>query len=159
MILFLDFDGVLHPDNVRLAQYGYGEPLVPELLEPGYELFCWADTLAMIMDDEDPQGRVKIALSTSWVNHFRFVAEYLPAPLRDRVVGEMKHGNHPRGVLVARHVELKGLDRWIAIDDDCHDWLAEHLERLVRCEGKVGLSDLAVQENLRGKLRDLIRGL
>lgn len=156
MILFLDFDGVLHPDNVRLAQYGYAEPLVPEMLEPGFELFCWADTLAAILDDEDPHGRIKIVLSTSWVNHFTWTAEYLPPSVRDRVIGEIQHAHHPRGFLVARHAELNALKRWIAIDDDCQDWPEEHLHRLVRCDGKVGLSDSDVQRNLRGKLRDLV---
>ena len=159
MILFLDFDGVLHPDNVRLAQYGYGEPLVPEILEPGYELFCWADALAAILDDEDPHGRVKIILSTSWVNHFPWASEYLPPSVRGRVIGEIKHGHLPRGALVALHAEINTLDRWIAIDDDCQDWPEEHLHRLVRCDGKHGLSDLAVQKQLREKLLDLISGL
>lgn len=159
MILFLDFDGVLHPDNVRLAQYGYSEPLMPLMMAPGFELFCWTDTLAAILDDEDPQGRVKIVLSTSWVNHFPYAAEYLPASLRDRVIGEMKHGNLARGALVVRHAELNTLDRWIALDDDGQDWPEEHLHRLVRCDGKLGLSELGVQRQLREKLRDLISRL
>jgi hypothetical protein len=159
MILFLDFDGVLHPDNVRLAQYGYSEPLVPEMLEPGFALFCWAETLASILDDEDPHGRIKIVLSTSWVNHFPDAAGYLPASVRERVIGEIKHGHLPRGALVAHHAELNAMKRWVAIDDDCKDWPVDHLDRLIRCNGKLGLSAPDVQKQLREKLRDLVLGL
>jgi hypothetical protein len=95
---------------------------------------------------------VKIVLSTSWVNHFPYAADYLPVPLRERVIGEIKHLSLTRGALVVRHAEQNAQESWIAIDDDYKDWPEGQLDRLVRCNGKQGLSDPATQAELRQKL-------
>lgn len=62
MILFLDFDGVLHPD----AAYLYGK--TPRLNADG-ELFMWANLLVDALAD---QPDVQIVLSTSWVRLLSF---------------------------------------------------------------------------------------
>jgi hypothetical protein len=153
MMLFLDFDGVLHPDNVRLVQYGYGEPRVPEMVEPGFELFCWAANLVQLLEELDPDGQVKIILSTSWVKHFGdFAAEYLPPALRERVTGVVAHNDSSRGVVVASNADSTCTEPWIALDDDDLDWPEEHLHRLVRCERMLGLSDPRVMQELRAAL-------
>lgn len=157
MILYLDYDGVLHPDNVRLVQYGYGEPRMPEMVEPGFTLFCWAHVLERILMEVDPQARVQIVLSTSWVNHFgEFAAEYLPAELKNRVVGIIKHSQLPRGELIAMHAEQNGFECWIAIDDDDLDWPEDHRHRLVRCDPMHGLSAQRVVDELRIALKELL---
>jgi len=62
MILFLDFDGVLHPDEVYLV---HGRPV----LRDDGSLFMWAPLLAEALT---PFPDVQIVLSTSWVRELSF---------------------------------------------------------------------------------------
>jgi hypothetical protein len=158
VILFLDFDGVLHPAAVELKEYDYRGPLTPELMAPGYTLFCWAETLERILDDEDPHVRIKIVLSTSWGYHFGLegAKAYLPEGLQDRVIGNMDHSLLSRGELILKHTNKNGIQRWIAIDDDRCRWPYDYQDRLVYCDSDTGISDSQVQADLRVKLRDLV---
>lgn len=71
MILYLDFDGVLHPDEA----YWYG-PERGVLLKTAnlpieyadHDLFCYAASLTEILDDFP---EIRIVLSTSWVDDDR----------------------------------------------------------------------------------------
>ncbi|WP_240189644.1 HAD domain-containing protein [Azonexus hydrophilus] len=83
MILFLDFDGVLHPDAVYFVR---GRPT----LRAKGELFMWAGALVDLLT-EHPD--VRIVLSTSWVRALRFnrARSYLPAELRRCVIGATWH--------------------------------------------------------------------
>ena len=78
-ILFLDFDGVLHPDAVYLSRQG------PTLKSEG-TLFMWAPILANLLDDFPI---ISLVLSTSWVRHlgYKRALGYLPIELRERVIG------------------------------------------------------------------------
>ena len=97
MILFLDFDGVLHPDAVYLEK---GRPV----LHAEGELFMWAGHLV-----EALAGRpeVRIVLSTSWARELRFARarDHLPAELRARVIGATWHSG------MARDQEFRPLGR------------------------------------------------
>lgn len=78
MILFLDYDGVLHPSQVVMGEHG------PALVGDG-ELFMWADNLAPLLA---AHPHVQLVLSTSWARHLPFaqVRDFLPMALRRRVV-------------------------------------------------------------------------
>jgi len=161
VILFLDFDGVLHPARAVMGQHG------PELAGDG-SLFMWADKLAELLAEH---LHVQIVLSTSWVRHLPVeqVRDFLPVRLRRRVTGSTWHSilhdpeysrNLPmtywhdasRYQQVRRWVRLHGLRRWVAIDDDAHCW--DEPERLVHTHGETGLSDPAALS----RLADLLRG-
>ncbi|MBI6814935.1 hypothetical protein YA0032_28015 [Pseudomonas amygdali] len=77
-VLFLDFDGVLHPDAVYLSSSG------PILRDEG-ELFMWAPNLENVLE-QFPS--VSLVLSTSWVRHlgFKRAKNYLSTALSSRVV-------------------------------------------------------------------------
>ena len=60
MILYLDFDGVLHPDEVYIVK----DKVV---LRAEGRLFMWADRLAEALAD---RPAVRVVLSTSWVCGF-----------------------------------------------------------------------------------------
>jgi len=79
-VLFLDFDGVLHPDAVFMTQNG------PTLRAEG-SLFMWSDLLVEALEDFP---HVQVVLSTSWVRHLGFsrARSYLPARLKARVICE-----------------------------------------------------------------------
>ena len=88
MILFLDFDGVLHPDAVFL------EKRRPVLRADG-NLFMWVPHLISAIE---PYPEVQIVLSTSWVRArgFSRAKKALPKPLRDRIIGSTWHSSMGR---------------------------------------------------------------
>ena len=81
-LLYLDFDGVLHPDDVWHV-LGIG----PELRNVnGHHLFEHSDLLVALIGASDDVG---VVLSTSWVFTYDLadVLFRLPDALRQRVVG------------------------------------------------------------------------
>ncbi|MGV8865072.1 MAG: HAD domain-containing protein [Pseudomonas sp.] len=161
-VLFLDYDGVLHPDAVFRMRHGL------ELRAPGH-LLMHADLLAEILQDF-PQ--IKIVLSTSWVRllSFRRARGVLPASLQQRTVGATWHSRMPRAPLygydlytryeqIRAAVTAAGLTRWIAIDDDPdYSWPAND-SRLIRCDPDFGLGAMSTQNELREKLAKITDGV
>ena len=88
-LLFLDFDGVLHPDAVYLTSRGV------ELRAEGV-LFMWAPLLVGALA---PHQDVQIVLSTSWARNLGFhrARSVLPAELQSRVIGATWHSAMGRG--------------------------------------------------------------
>lgn len=158
MILFLDFDGVLHPDSAFLVR---GKPV----LRAKGELFMWANLLVDALAD---RPHVQIVLSTSWARELGFsrARGFLPEPLRPRVIGATWHsqmGRHPddlhrsrlnwwdgatRYAQIKRWVSRSGIQDWVAIDDNPEGWAESDRERLIKTDSQTGLSDLAVQARL-----------
>lgn len=162
MILFLDFDGVLHPDAAYLEK---GRPV----LRAEGELFMWAPLLEELLAD---LAHVRIVLSTSWARELRFARarDYLPPALQRRVIGATWHSAmayHPEGGFrlvptwwdtatryeqIRRYVDCAQLADWVAVDDHPEGWAAEDLDRLILTDGHRGLSDSAILEKLRHAL-------
>jgi hypothetical protein len=161
-ILFLDFDGVLHPDAVFL------EKRRPTLRAEG-ELFMWSPYLIEALQDFP---EVKIILSTSWVRirGYARAKDALPQPLRDRVIGATWHsqmGRSPMGGIrlsnswwdqatryqqIAGYVARSKLSSWVAIDDNTLGWADEHAKNLIQTDPNRGLSDPAALIKLRTQL-------
>jgi hypothetical protein len=150
--LFLDFDGVLHPDEAYLKK---GEPV---LFGEG-QLFMWGQVLAEMLD---PYPLVLIILSTDWVRHFGFdeAAFHLIPPLRARVIGSTWVGRgwdgwKERGIAVENYVKQNAIDdrRWLALDDDDSGWSAEGRRNLILCNPRRGISDPDVQATFAEKLK------
>lgn len=151
MILFLDFDGVLHPDQVYRVR---GQPV----LRAEGELFMWAGILADVLAD---QPHVRIVLSTSWVRELRFARarDYLLPELRSRVIGATWHpgmktdeeyrplgrstwwDRSARYEQVRRYVDRAQLQHWVAVDDTSDGWGQSDLDKLVHTHRDRGLSD------------------
>lgn len=151
-ILFLDFDGVLHPDEV----YRVGDKIVLKM--DGFCLFEWAPLLNEILA---PYPSLKIVLSTSWARVLGVgeARSWLTEGLRKRVIGATWHAHCPRGwELYPRYAQVLGdvkrhaHRRWLAIDDSGEGWPSEHRDRLVLCDPLLGLGAAAVQNELRSKL-------
>ncbi|NLR75304.1 HAD domain-containing protein [Leeia aquatica] len=154
MILFLDFDGVLHPDTAYLIK---GRPV----LHGEGELFMWVPLLEDVLSSHP---EVQIVLSTSWARDFGFTRarRYLPASLRNRTIGATWHSAmafegeyrsrsrntwwdlHNRYQQIRRYVERAGLAHWVAVDDQPHGWDAADNDHLVQTNPDTGLSDPAV---------------
>lgn len=157
MILFLDFDGVLHPARVYLGQEG------PELAGEG-SLFMWAELLCEMLADFP---HVQVVLSTSWVCHLPFaqVNDFLPVPLRRRVIGSTwdhisKVPEFSRNLplsywrdacryqQVRRWVVFYRVRRWIAVDDEGEGWAEADLARFIHTNSETGLSDPVARAHL-----------
>ncbi|MDO3622828.1 HAD domain-containing protein [Ralstonia pseudosolanacearum] len=153
-VLFLDFDGCLHPDNVHRVD---GAPV---LLTEGNELF---EHVQLLVDALEPYPSLQIVLSTRWVPVFGFdesVAR-LPASLRSRVAGTIHEFCNDRWEWaelsrfdqVMRYVDGKGIESWLALDDDNHAWPESYEKRLVCPKPRLGVGELRIQQELANKLR------
>jgi hypothetical protein len=150
MILFLDFDGVLHPDAAYLER---GRPV----LRAEGALFMWA---GLLVDALAAHPEVEIVLSTSWARELRFTRarDYLPTELRSRVIGATWHSamasdERYRGLgrvtwwdqatryqQIRRYLDRAHTTRWIAIDDQPDGWAERDRGRLVQTDSALGLS-------------------
>jgi hypothetical protein len=154
-VLYLDFDGVLHHENVmRHPRRGIYLDAPPE-----FTLFQHAELLETLLA---PYPDVRIVLSTSWVRvlgYSRTVKRLTPS-LQERVIGATYHSRMserlftllPRGVQVLDDVEQRRPADWIALDDDDVGWPEEHRDRLVLTDEQLGLSGSGTAEALSRKL-------
>lgn len=160
--LFLDFDGVLHPDEVYLYP-GRGIVLKTANLPPefeGHELFCYADALAAALE---PFPRVRIVLSTSWVPSIGFsrTVKRLPEALRRRVIGSTFHSRYTvfwrrqtRYEQIIEHVCHKHLGAdWLAIDNDDQGWPDGMRDHLVHTDDNLGIGDSQALKELIRRLK------
>lgn len=156
VVLFLDYDGVMHPDAAFRTKRGI------ELRAPG-SLMMYAGILQNILSDF-PQ--VKISLSTSWVPllGYRRARDALPEDLQRRTISatwhsQMRYASREGYDLFTRYEQIcgaatrAGIACWLAIDDDpWFSWPASD-ERLVKCDPDEGLGSESTQFDLRAKLR------
>ena len=160
-VLYLDLDGVLHPEDVW-RRPGTG-PYVAS--PPGHVVFEHAALLERCVE---PYPEWRIVLSTSWVLVFRSVrkvARRLPPALRRRVVGATFHGrmdpvwfrSMPRGVQVWGDVCRRQPEAWLALDDDDAGWPAVCRDHLVRTDPVLGISAPAVLMELQTRLAAMHR--
>lgn len=153
---YLDFDGVLHHENVAR-----GSRRSARMMEAQHGLFEWAPVLA---DALHSYPDVTIVLTTSWVRVLGYdrAKRYLPPPLRGRVVGATYHrrehgatrdlrqlwAESARGVQIAHDIGRRQPARWFAIDDASDEFLPWQLEWLVPCKGSTGLAEPEVRRRL-----------
>jgi hypothetical protein len=162
LVLFLDFDGTLHPASV------YRHPKQGVFLRgaPGHTLFEHAELLARLLE---PYPTVKIVLSTSWIQRYEgsipHVSRKLPSALRKRIIGATFHGRMdpvvfsamPRGWQIWSDVTRRHPSAWIALDDDDAGWPEWCRDHLVLCDPTLGISVPAVLEELERKLAEMHR--
>lgn len=132
MLLFLDFDGVLHPSICPEREYFSRLPLFSAALRG--------------------VPRLSVAISSSW-RHFYSLTElraFFPADIAGRIVGAT-----PQISGLPRHAEiLDYLARcaapdipWLALDDSRFEFPA-HCPNLLLCDGRTGFTE-ADAERLR----------
>jgi len=126
LVLYLDFDGVLHHENVRVSNKSGPFLQAPER----YKLFQHAELLASLLE---PYPELLIVLSTSWSVRYGVAtaAARLPESLQDRIIGGTFHSRHMRvneflelhrGQQVTADVARRQPRDWIALDDDEEGW-------------------------------------
>ena len=154
VVLYLDYDGVLHHEDVwwhwRRGAY---------INTPGYALFEHTDLLE---DALSPFPAVRIVLSTSWVRVLRYsrAVKRLSPALRERVIGATFHTMMnrsafealPRGMQVLNDVARRKPRQWVALDDDAEGWMPEYRDYLIHCDSVLGLSAPGVLDALETRL-------
>lgn len=156
-VLFLDFDGVLHPDAACQTKHGI-------VLRAEGALFQWASLLTEALA-EVPDTRV--VLSTTWVRilGFRRARSYLPTAVAERVVGGTWHRRFSREdgwdrdwpwmtryEQVRHYVERRSLTHWIALDNDAEGWPDRYASHLVHTDDMAGLGQAGKLAELTEKL-------
>lgn len=146
-VLYLDFDGVLHPAAVWLKTENNASPVLEERYASEHALFEHSRTLEELLA---PYPDVRLVLSTAWVlvHGIDYAATRLPRALRERVVGSTFDANRDgahftsvaRGYQVVADAQRRGLRHWIALDDDVRDWPKGHRHRLIPTDPVHGLS-------------------
>jgi hypothetical protein len=154
-LLYLDYDGVLHGENVlwhprRGAFAG----------EPGFVLFEHA---ALLDDLLQPFPQVKIVISTSWVRLYGCAgaAKRLPPGLRGRVIGATFHsrmdGTHfdslERGRQVLADVHRREPLDWFALDDVDEGWSAASRHHVLITDEVLGISAPGTAGAISAQLR------
>lgn len=160
LVLYLDFDGVLHHENVLWHPRVGAYLSAPE----GYVLFQHAELLEQLLA---PYPRVQIVLSTTWVRRYGCTksAKNLRPALRSRVVGATFHSRMnqdefavmPRGMQVWQDVVRRKPRAWLALDDDSEGWPTEHAHRHVLTHMYEGLSDPEVLATFKAKLEAMCK--
>lgn len=146
MILFLDFDGVLHPEHD-------GEPT------PAEQVFCHLPRFESVMRDFP---NIEIVISSMW--RYEFTLDQLRArfspDIAARIIGVTPKTERIDGKYLPARREGEILDwlattscestPWIALDDA--DWqFQRHRDRLVVCSWYIGFDDV-VAKALRAAL-------
>jgi hypothetical protein len=136
-VLYLDFDGVLHPadvrvpvdDRTRARVYYRGQPT-------NHPLFEHAPLLERILQ---PYPDVKIVLATLWSRELglNYATQQLPPGLGQRVIDTVWRGSQveyppsSRYEVIQTDADARGLTRWLALDDDLTDWPEDRLHLVV----------------------------
>ena len=155
-VLYLDFDGVLHHEDVwrhpRRGLY-FGAKGV------GHTFFENALLLEHLLT---PYPDVLIVLSTSWVPSLGYsrAASKLPPGLKARIVGATFHTRMNRNLfncLTRAHQVLDDVDRrqpgaWVAVDDAL-GWPKGWLPHFVASNPVAGIADPEVTQDLMTKLQ------
>ena len=160
LVLYLDYDGVLHHENCLWHPKIGAYLSAPE----GYVLFQHAELLERMLA---PYPEVQIVLSTSWVRRYGCTkaAKQLRPALRARVIGatfhskmnELEFAEKPRGMQIWEDVLKRKPRAWLALDDDWLDWPECCSDKYVKTHLSEGLADPAVQEIFATKLQEMCK--
>ena len=158
-ILYLDFDGILHPADVRVTR---DEPLRPRVYVSGeptdQPLFLYASLLELILA---PYPDLKIILATSWVRAFgyEYALGQLSPTLQARVIGAVRVPAPTRFDSIDIDAEERGLTAWMALDDDICGWPDERRHQVVApTDPLLGLAQPGIAAELACRLEVLSTG-
>jgi HAD domain in Swiss Army Knife RNA repair proteins len=155
-VMYLDFDGTLHPSEVWY-EYGMREP---RLRTPGHKLF---EGVPVLEDAIVRYPDLRIVLSTTWVQTFGFAQARarLSESLQLRVIGATYNPDSPnawrfsrmrRYDTISQDVAQRKPDRWLAVDDDALGWPQNEYDALALVPATLGLACATAQAVLRARL-------
>lgn len=144
-VVFLDFDGVLHPVGVPAVDDAF------RLIE-NPDLFVWRPILERLLAPYPG-----IIVSSDWRRLFDDATLIrLLGPLATRFVGVVESYGTSRSAEILAEVKLRGLNRWVALDDHPSVNAAQARDpRFIACGPATGLSAVDVQRTLSARLAAL----
>lgn len=157
VILFLDFDGTLHP----LWSYGAGQRTNVARAYEGPWL-TEAATLARLLAPYSPN--LEVVISSLWARRLTLeeLRALLPSDLRGLVRDAIWTPDDKSPLPIGKFAPIQAwLQRsgrqqeWIALDDDNRNWPEDQLHRLVWANGTLANSD--VQRNLTRRLNHVLQ--
>ena len=155
--LFLDIDGVLHPDgtaSMSTLDDGHGLIIAEEnLFVTGEVLFCWLPVLVELFRDTS----TAIAIHSSWRNQFDLaqIVRHFPESLRQRVLGATVGADRHSSILTfaAQH----NVCDYVVLDDQ-PQWFPPAWPPLIVCDPEHGISAQDVQAQIRAFLKPRLGG-
>jgi hypothetical protein len=161
-VLYLDFDGVLHPAPVyrhpKRGMYFMNDAV-------GHTLF---ENSLVLVEALAPYPDVRIVLSTSWVSVLGFARAraFLPPALQARVVGATFHSamhrlefdRLERGEQVLADATRRRVTHWVALDDDELGWHSAAATHLVLTDTLHGIGAPETQDVMRRMFRTQFSG-
>ncbi|AZG13801.1 HAD domain-containing protein [Cupriavidus pauculus] len=162
-VLYVDYDGVLHPDSVYRTRNG-----IELLHRPGHTLF---ENVPLMEAALEPYPNVSIVLSTSWLlikGNYEHAKSRLSGCLQKRCIGGTFHRREmrktwfesiPRPDQVIRDVQRRQPARWVAVDDCPEEWPTWVRDKVVRADPERGIAASEMLEDLEAKLLREFGGL
>lgn len=157
VVLYLDFDGCLHPSSVF-----FSPKRGPFLWSAPGRLFEHAGLLEQLLA---PYNDICIVLSTAWVvrQSYSKTRGRLPAGLRGRTVGATFHSamdraafeQLSRGQQVSADASRRLPRAWFALDDDSQDWPLETRGHLIETDTIRGIAAPFVRDAIEQRLVQL----
>lgn len=146
-VIFLDLDGVVHPDDA-----GY---LGSDDKVYGEDLFLFIGVLEKILSN---YPTVKIVISSTWrlILPLKDIIEYFPESLRPRIIAVTSTLQWERYNAILEYVAKKSVKRYVILDDAKCDF-PDDLPELIWCHSKLGIHEDRVQEELIARLNELTR--
>ena len=158
-VLYCDFDGVLHPDEV----YSPKTDTSPRLEPRGHRLFENAPFLEAALTD---YPTLALVLSTSWCQRYglEYAKKQLSPALQARVIGTTfdpayphfwRMGHWTRYNQIVADVACRKPTQWLALDDVALGWPNAELHRLVLTTSPQGLASPMAQSELGRRLQEV----
>lgn len=143
-IVYLDYDGVLHPDGTpAIDEYGR--------LIDNPVLFSWLPILVTLLE---PYPDVRIIVSSDWRRLFDDPALIkMLGPIGNRFAGVVERPSSSRVLEVLHDAQTRDLFDWIALDDhkSVHE-AARTDPRFIACDPMLGLTSGQIQLAVRAWL-------
>jgi hypothetical protein len=158
-VLYLDYDGILHAADVRVTRESPLQPRIYLCEKPSDQpLFRYMSLLELLLA---PYPDLKIVLATSWVRAFgyAFAIQQLSPILQARVIGAATFPAPTRFDTIAIDAEERGVNSWLALDDDIRGWPVERRNQVVAPTSLVlGLAQPGIAAELARMLEALCTG-
>ncbi|MDR6385065.1 HAD domain-containing protein [Paraburkholderia caribensis] len=153
MDIYLNFDGVLHPDQVF-----YEDGCIPSLLAPGHNAFEYAELLAMTLEGYED---VVIILNTWWTFYLGLDAckDLLPTALAARIGGSTIQYLEAYDSMPARlkeaecHIARRRSRPWVILDHTNARYRRDFLPHLLLFDPSQGLGNRSAQRSIERRLR------
>lgn len=128
-LLFLDFDGVLHPTQLTSES-------------PFNRVHLLEDALL--------NQEIGIVISSSWrfTHNLERLSKLLPGSISNQIIGTTGSpviGKHPRFCEISNYIKINGPSNWRALDDSYWEFPSP-CPQLIRCNPNTGVTEKQVKE-------------